>query len=331
MFNGVIRCSLILIYCAFIAQSQVAYSNQGLGGIKATQINIPSYDKNGRLSWELKASEVESLNGDQLLAKNPILAFYGKQKGGIARSGFGVFDLENGHAHGEDTMDITGKGLRASGNGWSFTESTEHGNHQLSLKNDAQVQIDDHFDVLFAGLDKPVRNTLEPTNSSSNSGEPSTNKSFPTRAHALNFELLSSEDGDYRLYFEGNVSVEMAGGAYLICEQAEIVISKERNSTASKDVQIDSIQALGSVHLLQPGRSVWADELNWESNQSTVSLLGNARVLDDTWGEAVGETILLEKGRGRVQVLGGEKNRSRISLPNIPNFSLPFKSTPEEP
>ena len=41
---------------------------------------------------------------------------------------------ENGHAHGEDTMDITGKGLRASGNGWSFTESTEHGNHQLSLK-----------------------------------------------------------------------------------------------------------------------------------------------------------------------------------------------------
>ena len=330
MFSGVIRCSSILIFCAFIALAQESFSDSGIGGIKATQINIPSYDKKGRLSWELKASEVESLNGDQLLAKNPILAFYGKQKGGMARSDFGVFDLGNGLAHGEDTMDITGKGLRASGNGWSFMESSEHGTHQLSLKNEAQVQIDGHFDVLFAGLDKPVRNTLEPTDSSSNSGEPSTNENFPTRAQALNFELLSSEDGGYRLCFEGNVSVEMEGGAHLICEQAEIVISKERNSTSSNDVQLDSIQALGSVHLKQPGRSVWADELNWESNQSTVSLLGNARVLDDTWGEAVGETILLEKGRGRVRVLGGQKNRSRISLPNIPNFSLPFKSTPSE-
>ena len=138
MFNGVIRCSLILIYCAFIAQFQVAYSNQGLGGIKATQINIPSYDKNGRLSWELKASEVESLNGDQLLAKNPILAFMKAER--RHRSGFGVFDQKwscpwRGY-HGYNRQRLTGI--------WKWLviyESTEHGNHQLSLGR-CQVQID---------------------------------------------------------------------------------------------------------------------------------------------------------------------------------------------
>ena len=323
---------LLMVYLALVLPVSYLFSIEQNKALSATMVKIPSYDQQGRLSWELKASEVESLSADQLVATNPVLAFYGQQQGSQASSSHGVFDLGNGRAFGEEVMDINGRGFRASGSSWDFVESPEMGNHRLRLNKDAQVAFDNHFDALFAGLDQPAQKRATKRTSPKVSPTNKEEQEFPTLAQAYQFELISDEKGGHQLILDGNVSVEMEGGASLVCNHAEIVIIREENSTSSKDVKIDSIHASGEVYLRQPGRSFWADVLKWESNESTVSILGNARVLDDTWGEAVGEAILLEKGNGRVQVLGGEKKRrSRISLPNVPGFVLPENNDPPKP
>ena len=115
--------------------------------------------------------------------------------------------------------------------------------------------------------------------------------------------------------------------ASISCESAEIQLSEGSDG----DGEVSGIHATGSVNLKQLGRECWADQLMWDANDSKVSLLGNARVMDDEWGEATGEKILLEKGKGRAQVIGGSQGRSKLSLPIFPRFLfLPKNERPSQ-
>jgi lipopolysaccharide export system protein LptA len=58
----------------------------------------------------------------------------------------------------------------------------------------------------------------------------------------------------------------------------------------------------------------------------TALLIGNARVIDDEWGEASGEQIILEKGKRMVKVIARENGRSRLELPPLPNLGFGKKS-----
>ena len=45
-------------------------------------------------------------------------------------------------------------------------------------------------------------------------------------------------------------------------------------------------------------------------------------MVDDEWGEARGESIVLEKGNRRARVLGGKNTRPRLELPPLPDFGF---------
>lgn len=112
--------------------------------------------------------------------------------------------------------------------------------------------------------------------------------------------------------------------ASIRCDVAEIFLGNGQDG----QTEISKIDASGSVKLTQVGRECWADHLQWDTNKSQVVLRGNARVLDAEWGEAAGEKILLEKGRGRAEVIGGKQGRSKLSLPNLTGFSFPTQKEP---
>ena len=50
---------------------------------------------------------------------------------------------------------------------------------------------------------------------------------------------------------------------------------------------------------------------------------GDVIVEDKECGRAVGEKIILEQKTGRVRVLGNEKARPRIELPDLGKINLP--------
>ena len=45
-------------------------------------------------------------------------------------------------------------------------------------------------------------------------------------------------------------------------------------------------------------------------------------LIDDEWGEASGEKIILEKGNRMAKVVAGKNGRSKLELPPIPNLGF---------
>ena len=90
--------------------------------------------------------------------------------------------------------------------------------------------------------------------------------------------------------------------------------------------------AEGNVVLKQGARKSYADNMELDVKLGTVLLTGHARVIDDEWGDARGERIILEKGKSRARVLGNEIVRPRLELPPLPDFgfSKKAKKKPQE-
>ena len=291
------------------------------GEISASEVVIPAYDEDGRIAWELRASEVTSVGEDRYLAQDPVLEILSPdQTSNLAESDQGVFNLAERKAEGESRMTLTGSGFEAEGEGWSFEEKDRAKKHRFTFKENTRIAFEHPFSELLAGLPPASPNPLLPPTQSSKKKKQENTNPFPSIAYAERFEVISLKDGGHQFLLEGNVSVTTEN-ASISCESAEIQLSKGSGG----DGEVSGIHATGSVNLKQLGRECWADQLMWDANDSKVSLLGNARVMDDEWGEATGEKILLEKGKGRAQVIGGKQGRSKLSLPNLPAFSFPSK------
>lgn len=291
------------------------------GKISASEVVIPAYDEDGRIAWELRASEVTSVGEDRYLAQDPVLEILTPdQTSNLAESDQGVFNLAERKAQGESRMTLTGSGFEAEGEGWSFEEKDRAKKHRFIFEENTRIAFEHPFSELLAGLPPASPNPLLPPSQSSKKKKQENTNTFPSIAHAERFEVIALKDGGHQFLLEGNVSVTTEN-ASISCESAEIQLSKRKDGA----VEVSSIHAKGSVNLMQLGRECWADQLMWDANDSKVSLIGNARVMDNEWGEATGEKILLEKGKGRAQVIGGKQGRSKLSLPNLPAFSFPSK------
>jgi hypothetical protein len=75
----------------------------------------------------------------------------------------------------------------------------------------------------------------------------------------------------------------------------EVLFNKEDNSTGTKIGKISSMEAGGEVFLKQFGRTSRGDRMTMDVKEGTVVLTGRASVVDEEWGEASGETVILEK------------------------------------
>ena len=294
-------------------------------GVTALDVVIPSYNEEGRLSWELRARSVESVGEDQYLAEQPVLEMLNDQNGSnLAQSDRGIFDLAKGSAHGENTMKLTGDGFEAVGREWTFEERKPNQAQRVRFEQRTAIGFDDDFDELLAGLPPKTDDSFVPEKKRIFRPKPVADIGpFPTLAYALSFELISLDSGGHQFILDGDVSVN-TGDASITCDFAEILLGDGKEG----EMEISKIDASGSVQLTQVGRDCWADHLQWDSNDSQVNLSGNARVLDAEWGEAAGEKILLEKGRGRALVIGGKQGRSKLSLPHLPGFSFPPRKDP---
>ena len=291
------------------------------GKISASGVVIPAYDEDGRIAWELRASEVTSVGEDRYLAQDPILEILSPdQTSNLAESDKGVFNLAERKAQGETRMTLTGSGFEAEGEGWSFEEKDRAKKHRFIFEENTRIAFEHPFSELLAGLPPASPNPLLPPTKSAKEKKHENTNPFPSIAYAERFEVISLQDGGHQFLLEGKVSVTTEN-ASISCESAEIQLSKGSDGAG----EVSAIHSIGSVNLKQLGRECWADQLMWDANDSKVSLLGNARVMDDEWGEATGEKILLEKGKGRAQVIGGSQGRSKLSLPNLPAFSFPSK------
>lgn len=287
--------------------------------IRAAEVVIPSYDHDGRISWELRAREIESVGAERYLAQNPVLEILGRDKtSSLARSDSGIFDLAGRTAAGDNRMTLTGNGFEAEGQDWSFEEQGRDDILRFVFDENTRIAFEHPFNELLAGLPQSSSHPLLPPSKSSLKKKMENKNPFPSIAHAERFEVISLPDGGHQFLLDGNVSVNTED-ASITCKFAEIKLSTRTDGPG----EVSSILATGSVNLKQLGRECWADQLEWDSNDSQVSLLGNARVMDGEWGVASGEKILLEKGKGRAQVIGGNQGRSKLSLPNLPAFSFP--------
>jgi lipopolysaccharide export system protein LptA len=316
--------TVTLLTIVFSSTSLLGNDNKERG-VAALDVVIPSYDSEGRIQWELRALSVEPIGDDRFLAREPVLEMLNEQNdSSFAQSDRGVFDLAQGRARGENTMKVTGDGFEAVGGDWSFDERKPNQSQRVRFDQETAIGFDDDFDELLAGL--PPKN-VDPVTPKKKNKKPSSPIAdvgpFPTHAYALNFELISLDAGGHQFILNGDVSVNTSD-ASIICDVAEIFLGSGQDG----QTEVSKIDASGSVKLTQLGRECWADHLQWDTNKSQVLLMGNARVLDAEWGEAVGEKILLEKGRGRAQVIGGKQGRSKLSLPKLNGFSFPVQKEP---
>ena len=89
------------------------------------------------------------------------------------------------------------------------------------------------------------------------------------------------------------------------------------------------MDAKGNVILRQGGRTSYGDTMLLDVKLGTVLLNGQARVVDDEWGEASGDRIILEKGKRKARVLRGNGRRPKVELPPLPDFGFRKKSKKE--
>ena len=85
---------------------------------------VPGFDKEGRLAWELRATEVAPRPDELYETVKPYLKFF--DKSGVrmeAKSSSGLFHLRNGFARGDDFLSVQGSGFSARGKSWKWSQN----------------------------------------------------------------------------------------------------------------------------------------------------------------------------------------------------------------
>ena len=287
------------------------------------RVKVPGFGPDGRLSWELKASEVRPQANELYEANNPLLKTYGKQ--GIrteAKSSSGIFDLKVGYAFGKEALFVTGQGFSAEGKNWKWWQKSGNGNHRMVFEKGGNLGFDMELGKFLLSNDFAESKGCpeEPAKKA---------KKLPTVARADYIEFLAVNEKSHRFLLEGNVSV-VGNELRLSCHKMEVKFDKDSNSSSGDFGEISFITAEGSIEFAQKGRVSYCDALRMDVSKGEVLLEGSeeapAQVIDEEWGKASGHKIVLEKGKRRARVLsgkGGEK--PSLELPALPDLGFELK------
>ena len=290
-------------------------------------IKIPGFNESGFLSWEIHADKISNKEKNLISAVKPSIYTYQNQKIQLtANTSSGLFDLKAGSAWGNHSMVVTGDGFSGQGMGWHWLEETSSGFNQIIFRNRAEITfwggLNDSFTFDY---DREGRE-CSPDDSTDEHAENIKNP-VPTIASANYLEFLSVKEGVHRFLMDGNVSIS-GNNLHLTCEKVELLFIKDANETSAEIGRINKIEALGNVVLSQSGRKSYANEMTLDVPNGTAELRGSlksgklARVVDDEWGEASGERIILMKGKRMAKVVGNKGGRARLELPPIPDFGF---------
>ncbi len=292
---------------------------------KVRNVKIPRFGEDGHLLWELEATEVKSKSRDIYFALNPKLRMYSQQELELtAQSTSGKFLINEGQASGKNEFILNGNGFEAIGQDWQWQNSAEDGSNQMIFNRKGAVTFTHGLGGFFVYSDAKDEMVCSPVAEDHNETEQIPNL-VPTVAHADYMEFLGTGERTHRFLLVGHVSVE-GSNLFLTCNKMEVLFNKEDNSTGAKIGKISSMEAVGEVFLKQFGRTSRGDRMTMDVKEGTVVLTGRASVVDEEWGEASGETVILEKGKERAKVLGGQGNRPRLELPPLPDFGFRKKS-----
>lgn len=291
-----------------------------------SKLKIPNFNEIGHLDWELHAATVSPQGNDLFLTTDPILYLYSDQLiETTAKSERGVFSLRLGQAYGDGIFNVEGNGFTATGKDWIWNNSTKRGENQISFRQRSVVRFKEGLGSFFAMDTKKHKFSCD--SEINNEKKNDSNKSLKlTVAEADYLEFLSIEENSHRFLLDGNVSIEGIN-LFLTCEKMEVLFNKDENASSSPVGKISMIYATGDIILKQDGRTSYSNTMTLDLREGTAYLRGNARVVDDEWGEAVGETIILEKGKRMAKVLGGKNGRPKLELPPLPD--LGFRTHPK--
>lgn len=306
------------------------YSIENVNG--AFDVIIPTYNSDGRINWELKADEVDTIDEGLYRARNPkIFILEKKSPSTIANSNSGTFNINQGIANGTENLYVEGQGFEAIGRPWIFEENIDDGRNRLSFIDQGKIGFESGVNSGFiSGQEKKSFSSttpdLENIANSKAELEPQFSKDFPTTAYGRRIDLYDLGDGRRRIVLENDVFINIKDletnstegkSSTISCDWAEIFIGKDQNKSLDSFGRISEIHAVGRVRLNQPLRQSSADELKWSDDSGRVDLFGGATVFHQEWGEAHGERIIIWEVDGRAEVVGGNQGRSRLLLPAL--------------
>ena len=316
---------LFLMFFAFI---NLFFSSWGIGENKLSSVHkiiIPRFDSQGYVSSELHAFKLTQKNENIFLAVDPVLYLFASQiLETTAKSNSGEFLLDKGMAKGHEMFEVLGKGFNARGRNWSWQEFTKAGENQMIFKENAKVFFQKGLGGFFAGKQKKTESICSPEDNVENHTI-KRGDSVPTIANANYLEFVTLEENAHRFLLEGNVSIE-GSNLFLTCDKIEVLFTKEDNSTTTPIGEVTMMYAFGNVILSQGGRKSYCDRMTLDVKAGKALLFGSARVIDDEWGVASGEKIILEKGKRLAKVIGEKRNRPKLELPPLPNLGFSKKS-----
>lgn len=289
------------------------------------KIIIPRFNSEGFVSSELHAFKLTQRKEGIFLGFDTVLYLFADQiLETTAKSNSGEFLLDKGMAKGHDFLEVLGKGFNARGKKWSWQDKTKSGDNQIIFKENARVTFQKGLGGFFAGKLKISELHCSPDNIVEDNSLKN-DDSVPTIANANYLEFVTTKENTHRFLLEGNVSIE-ANNLFLTCEKIEVLFIQEANSTTTPIGEVSMMYAFGNVILRQDGRQSFCDRMTLDVKAGNALLLGSARVIDDEWGAASGEKIILEKGKRLAKVIGEKNNRPKLELPSIPNFGFSKKS-----
>ena len=309
----------------FIYPYAFVLSNESISSV--INVKIPEFDEEGFISREIHANKITSLESNIFLAKEPSIYIYRSHNIQFsAKTSLGRFDLNKGKAWGDFPMNITGDGFIGSGNAWQWFERIGAYSNKIIFSNFAEITFLKGLSNAFS-FDGPEKDFNCSPDSSNYEEVREKNVQVPTIGKANYLEFLTIQDGEYRFLMDGNVSIH-ANNLNLSCDKLELLFVRDANTTSDDVGRIRIIEAFGNVVLSQIGRKSYAHEMTLDIPLGTAELRGStklgklAKVVDDEWGEASGERIVLLKGKRMVKVIGENKGRPRVELPSIPNLGF---------
>lgn len=285
------------------------------------KVKIPRFNDAGFVSWELHASKLTQKVSNTFHGIEPVLYFFSNQiLETTAKSNSGEFLLDKGEARGQEIFEVLGKGFNARGRNWSWRSKTSAGENQMIFKEKANVVFLNGLNYFFASNTQITEANCSPDNLDNNISAEK-DLLIPTIAHADYLEFLTLNENTHRFLLDGNVSIT-GNNLFLTCDKIEVLFTKDGNSTGTPIGEVSLMDAFDNVMLQQTGRTSYAERMTLDVQAGTALLLGSARVVDDEWGEASGEKIILEKGNRMAKVVAGKNGKSKLELPPLPNLGF---------
>ena len=233
---------------------------------------VPGFDKEGRLSWELRAIEVAPRSDKLYETLKPYLKFF--DKSGVrmeAKSSSGVFNLKNGFARGDDYLSVKSSGFFARGKSWEWSQKSDAGSHRMIFGENGKVSFPTDLGEALAEREPFGVRGCPQEQLVSEGGE---KLKTLTVAQANYIEFLAASETSHHFFLEGNVSVE-GEELILTSNKMKVEFEKEQNSSSDAIGRISRITASGKVRLSQEGRTSFCDSLGMDVLKGEVLLEGN--------------------------------------------------------